>query len=98
MKLSFEEMRLKLQNRFPKLEVLDNSEFSADHAKSTGFWLKNAHEVKYTNKDKNTLLASQNEPNPKLYEFEVYKKLDVFCQKFGWYASTESYALQLFKL
>lgn len=98
MKLSFKEMQLVLQKRFPKLEVLDNAEFSTDHAKESGFWLKNASEVTYTAKDKNTLLANGNEPNSRLYDIDVYKKLDAFCQKKGWYASTESYTLQLFKL
>ena len=98
MKLSIEEMQFKLQQRFPKLEVLDNSEFSADQAKGSGLWLKNASEISYTVNDNNTLLAGENEPNSRLYELDVYKKFDAFCQKRGWYASTESYTLQLFKL
>jgi len=34
----------------------------------------------------------------KNYDFEVYKKFDKWCNRYGWYATSESYTLQLFKI
>lgn len=90
-------MHLKLKERFPELEVLDNSEFSKDSQPQTAFWLRGAEKTKYTEKDSNTLYCSNDYFN-KNYEFEVYKKFDNWCRKFGWYASSENYTLQLFRL
>lgn len=95
--LTFNEMRLKLINRFPSLVVLDNVEFSKSVECETGFWLKNSDDTTYTNKDKNTLYKANDYFN-KNYELEVYKKFDKWCNRFGWYATTENYTLQLFKL
>lgn len=90
-------MYLKLQERFPQLQVLDNTEFSKDAKQDNGFWLRNGEEIKYTEKDKNTLYKSMNN-DFKNYDLEVYKKFDKWCNKYGWYATSESYTLQLFKI
>lgn len=96
-KLSYNEMLLKLKERFPLLEVLDNTEFSKDATINSGFWLRNADSISYTNKDKNTLYQSMN-LDYKNYDLEVYKKFNKFCNRFGWYATSESYTLQVFSL
>ena len=96
--LTYNEMLLKLKEHYPTLEILDSSEFSKETSPNEGFWLRNASEVTYTEKDKNTILANENEPNSRLYEIDVYKKFDLFCQRFGWYATTESYVLQICKI
>lgn len=90
-------MRLKLLDRFPTLEVLDNIEFSSASEIKTGFWLRNGESVTYTEKDKNTLYQAMNN-DFKNYDLEVYKKFDKWCNKYGWYATSESYTLQLFKI
>ena len=90
-------MLLKLQERFPKLEVLDNTEFSKDAKPFTGFWLRNAEDITYTEKDLNTLYKAMNN-DYKNYDLEVYKKFNKFCNRFGWYATSESYTLQVFNL
>lgn len=90
-------MLLKLQNRFPNLEILDNIEFSSASEIKTGFWLRNAHDITYTKKDKNTLYQAMNY-DYKNYDLEVYKKFNKFCNRFGWYATSESYTLQVFNL
>jgi hypothetical protein len=95
--LTYNEMLLKLEERFPKLEVLDNNEFSRDAKLNSAFWLRNADSINYTNKDKNTLYQSMSY-DFKNYDFEVYKKFNNFCNRFGWYATSESYTLQVFSL
>ena len=97
-KLTFAEMVQKLKNRFNSIEVLDFIECDKNYKPQFSIWIKNANCVTYTNKDKNTLLCESYPKNPKLYELDVYRKFDKFCQKYGWYASTENYTLQLFKL
>ena len=96
-KLTYHEMYLKLQERFPELEILDNIEFSSEAKQNNGFWLRNGSEITYTEKDKNTLYQSVGYFR-KDYDFEVYKKFDKWCNKYGWYATSESYTLQLFKI
>jgi hypothetical protein len=96
-KLSYNEMSLKLKERFPRLEVLDNTVFSKDANINSSFWLRNAESINYTNKDKNTLYQSMN-LDYKNYDLEVYKKFNNFCNRFGWYATSESYTLQFFYL
>lgn len=97
MKLPYNKMFVKLQQRFPNIEVLDNIEFTNTVEKQTGFWLKNADNTTYTNKDKNTLYQAMNN-DLKNYDLEVYKKFNKWCNRYGWYATSESYTLQLFKL
>ncbi len=96
-KLSYNEMLLKLKERFPQLEILDNNVFSKDATINKSFWLRNAESVSYTKKDKNTLYQSMN-LDYKNYDLEVYKKFNNFCNRFGWYATSESYTLQVFSL
>jgi len=96
-KLTHFEMLNKLRERFPYLQVLDNTEFSKDSKPFTGFWLRNAHDITYTEKDKNTLYQAMNN-DYKNYDLEVYKKFDKFCNRYGWYATSESYTLQVFSL
>jgi hypothetical protein len=96
-KLTYHEMYLKLQERFPYLEVLDNTEFSKDATLNNGFWLRNADDINYTSKDKNTLYQSMNN-DFKNYDLEVYKKFNSWCNRYGWYATSESYTLQVFSL
>lgn len=90
-------MYLKLQERFPYLEILDNTEFSSETKTNNAFWLRNGESVTYTEKDKNTLYQAMNN-DFKNYDLEVYKKFDKWCNKYGWYATSESYTLQLFKI
>lgn len=97
MKLSYNEMLLKLEERFPTLEVLDNSKFSKEATKNTGFWLRNAESITYTILDKHKLYQAMNY-DFRNYDFEVYKKFNKWCNKFGWYATSESYTLQIFSL
>lgn len=97
MKLPYNEMLIKLKERFPNLEILDNTEFSKDAKPNNGFWLRNANDISYTNKDSNTLYQAMSY-DFKNYDFEVYKKFDKWCNRFGWYATSESYTLQLFSL
>jgi hypothetical protein len=97
MDFSYSKMLLKLKEKFPKLEILDNNEFSKESVLNTGFWLRNAESVTYTEKDKNTLYQSMN-LDSKNYDLEVYKKFDKWCNKYGYYATSESYTLQVFKL
>lgn len=97
MKLSYQEMYFKLKERFPQLEVLDNTEFSKDVKSNNSFWLRNGSKVTYTEKDKSTLYQAMN-LDFKNYDLEVYKKFDKWCNKYGWYATSESYTLQIFKL
>ena len=96
-KLTYQEVYLKLQERFPNLEILDNIEFSSASEIKTGFWLRNGESVTYTEKDKNTLYQAMNN-DFKNYDLEVYKKFNKWCNKYGWYATSESYTLQLFKI
>jgi hypothetical protein len=96
-KLTYPQMLLKLQNRFPTLQVLDNIEFSKDATPLNGFWLRNCESVTYTKKDTNYLYKAMN-VDYKNYEFEVYKKFNGFCNRYGWYATSESYTLQVFSL
>jgi hypothetical protein len=96
-KLSYREMLLKLKERFPQLEVLDNTKFSKDATLNTSFWLRNADDINYTSKDKNTLYQSMNN-DFKNYDLEVYKKFNSWCNRYGWYATSESYTLQVFSL
>lgn len=90
-------MLLKLKERFPKLEIVDNVEFTKDASPNTGFWLKNGDEITYTTKDKNTLYQAMN-LDFKNYDLEVYKKFNNWCNRYGWYVTSESYTLQVFKL
>ena len=96
-KLTYNEMFFKLKERFPQLEVLDNTEFNKEHIPNNSFWLRNAESITYTEKDKNTLYQAMN-MDFKNYDLEVYKKFNKWCNKYGWYATSEDYTLQLFKI
>ena len=98
-KLTYEEMFFKLKNRFPGIEIKDSKAFSYEYEYGQSLWLRNASSITYTNIDKNTLSALDTGIyNSKLYDIDVYIKFDKWCNKYGWYASTENYTLQLFKL
>jgi hypothetical protein len=97
-KLSFAEMVQKLQKRFENIEVLDYIECNKNYKLNFSIWIKKAYCIPYTKKDTNTILLNGYQNNQKLYELDVYKKFDKFCQRYGWYASTENYTLQLFKI
>lgn len=97
-KLSFTEMVQKLQKRFEGIELFDYIECDKTYKPQFSIWIKKGYLIPYTKKDTNTIFYNGVPQNPKLYDFEVYIKFDKFCQRYGWYASTESYTLQLFKL
>ncbi len=97
--LNYTQMFFAVRKRFPQLEVKCSSKFSEEYEPNTSLWLKNASSVQYTDKDTNPLSALDNcIYESKHYEIDVYKKFEKWCNKKGWYASTESYTLQLFKL
>lgn len=96
--LSYQDMFFKLKERFPTIIVKDNNEFTKDCAKGVAFWLPNGNEVTYTDKDESVLCSLDVwVKNPNDYEIDVYKKFDKWCNRYGWYASTENYALNIFK-
>lgn len=96
--LDFHQMVIKLQSRFPGIVIKDGCDFYSEKTEAfRSIWIPNSSEVSYTSKDLNTLYKANDYFNKK-YEFEVYKKFDSWCQKRGWYASTESYTMQIFKL
>lgn len=95
--LGYNEMLLKLKQRFPSMDILDNSEFSKENKANYSFWIRNACDVTYTEKDLNTLYQSMNN-DYKNYDFEVYKKFNNFCNRYGWYATSESYTLQVYPI
>jgi hypothetical protein len=99
--LSYEEMFFKLRKRFPNIVVKDSNKFSKDYDKGLSFWLPNANEIPYTNVDKNVLCSLDvwiKFKDTKLYDLDVYIKFDNWCKRYGWYASTENYTLQIFKV
>ena len=97
-KLSYDEMVLKIKIRFPKLTIKDSKEFYGESTQEKfGIWLPNSEDVRYTDKDNNTLYRAMMYNDNKNYTFEVYDKFDNWCQRYGWYATTESYAMQIFK-
>jgi hypothetical protein len=90
---------LELQKRFPTLDIRCGSEFSKDYKPNHSIWLRNGSSVPYTSKDTNPLSALDNRIyNNKNYDIDVYIKFDKWCNKRGWYASTEDYTLMLYKL
>lgn len=86
----------KLKHRFPTLIIKDSNEFSNEYEIGTSLWLQNAQDVTYTKKDLNTIYNTSY--GIKGYDIEVYEKFNKWCNKYGWYASTENYTLQLFKI
>ena len=95
--LSFLEMGNALKKRFPLMDLNCNSEYSSDYPKNTGFWIKGAEEITYTEKDLNTLYLSNDYFNNS-YELNIYKKFAHWCLKRGYYVSSENYTLQIFKI
>jgi len=97
--LSYEEMQLALEKRFPSLVIHDSSVFSSEYEPNTSLWLRNASEVTYTEKDLNPISALDNRIyESKQYDLDVYIKFYDWCIKRGWYATTEDYTLMLIKL
>lgn len=97
--LSYEEMQVALEKRFPSLVIKDAKEFSYEYSLKKSLWLQNASSVTYTEKDLNPISALDNcIYENKNYDIDVYNKFYTWCIKRGWYASTENYTLQLFKL
>lgn len=95
-KLSFDELKEKLQKQFPSLIVKDSKEFySEPFPEKQSLWLPNAESVSYTAKDHNTLYQAH-VCYDKNYNLEVYRKFDKWCNRYGWYASTENYTMQIF--
>lgn len=93
--LNFEQMSAKLKKRFPTLVIKDGKDFdSTRRGLGNSFWLPNSEDVTYTSKDDNTLYKSY---GGKGYELEVYEKFDKWCNRYGWYATTESYTMEIFK-
>ena len=86
----------KLKHRFPRLIIKDSNEFSNEYEIGTSLWLQNAQDVTYTKKDLNTIYNTSY--GIKGYDIEVYEKFNKWCNKYGYYASTENYTLQLFKI
>jgi hypothetical protein len=61
--------------------------------------LRNGSNVPYTDKDTNPLSGLDNIMcDNKNYDIDVYIKFDKWCNKRGWYASTEEYTLMLYKI
>jgi hypothetical protein len=97
--MNFNEITIALQKRFPTLEIKCGSEFSKDYKPNQAIWLRNASSVPYTNKDVNPLSALDNGIyDNKNYDIDVYIKFDKWCNKKGWYTSTEEYTLMLYKI
>jgi len=97
--MNFDEIIVALQKRFPTLEIKCASEFSKDYKPNRAIWLRNGSSVQYTNKDTNPLSALDNRIyDNKNYDIDVYIKFDKWCNKKGWYASTEEYTLMLYKI
>ena len=98
--LDFHHMVIKLQERFPGIIVKDSCDFYSEKTDAfRSIWIQNASSIPFTKKDTNTISSLDTGVyNYKDYDFEVYKKFDAWCQRRGWYASTESYTMQLFKL
>jgi hypothetical protein len=97
--MNFNEIIVALQKRFPTLEIKCASEFSKDYKPNRAIWLRNGSSVPYTDKDTNPLSALDNRIyNNKNYDIDVYIKFDKWCNKKGWYASTEEYTLMLYKI
>ena len=94
--LNFEEIIAKLEYRFPNINAVDSFEFSKEYKKGCSIWIRNASDITYTKKDKNTIYNTSY--YLKNYDIEVYNKFDKWCNRYGWYASTENYTLQLFKI
>ena len=97
--MNFDEIIVALQKRFPTLQIKCASEFSKDYKPNQAIWLRNASSVPYTNKDTYPLSALDcGIYDNKNYDIDVYIKFDKWCNKKGWYASTEEYTLMLYKL
>lgn len=97
--MNFDEITTALQKRFPKLEINCGSEFSKDYKVNQSIWLRNSSNVPYTNNDKNPLSSLDKcMYNNNNYDIDVYIKFDKWCNKRGWYASTEEYTLMLYKI
>jgi len=95
--LSYSEMEMAIKKRFAGVELLCNSEYSALYPKNEGFWIRGSENIRYTDKDRNTLYLSNDYEN-KSYELNIYKKFDAWCKARGWFATSENYTLQIFKL
>jgi hypothetical protein len=96
--LNFEEMSAKLKKRFPTLVIKDGIAFDSNRQETgKSFWLPNASDVTYTNKDVNTLYQASTTYRERNYSLEVYNKFNAWCNRYGWYASTESYTMEIFK-
>lgn len=90
-KISSEQLREKLQKRFPLLVIKDGICFSNELVTNKpSLWLPNAVDVSYTKKDKNTLYQYH---NPR-----AYKKFINWCHKYGWYPSTIDYTMLLYQV
>ena len=97
--MNFDEIIVALQKRFPTLQIKCASEFSKDYKPNQAIWLRNASSVPYTNKDTYPLSALDcGIYDNKNYDIDVYIKFDKWCNKKGWYASTEEYTLMLYKI
>ena len=97
--MNFTEIIVELQKRFPTLEIKCGSEFSKDYKPNQSIWLRNGSNVPYTDKDTNPLSGLDNIMcDNKNYDIDVYIKFDKWCNKRGWYASTEEYTLMLYKI
>ena len=94
-------MIILINKRFPTIIVKDSNDFSKDIPKGTSLWLTNTNEVTYTDKDENVICSLDvwvKASNTKLYDIDVYIKFGAWCNRYGWYASTENYTLNLFKI
>lgn len=94
--LSFSEMETALKKRFPNIEVFCNSEYSKEYPKNLGFWVKGSDELTYTAKNLNTLYLANDYFN-NAYELNIYKKFSKWCEKRGYFVSSENNTLQIFK-
>ena len=93
--LNFEQMSVKLKKRFPNLVVKDGNDFDNERTEiGKSFWLPNSEDITYTSKDSNTLYKCF---GGKGYDLEVYEKFDKWCNRYGWYATTDRYTMEIFK-
>ena len=93
------EMMEALKKRFKNSEILDGFEYSDEYSKTSCIWFRNASEITYTEKDLNPISALDNGiRSSKLYDLDVYHKFEKWCNKRGWYPSTEDYTLILFQI
>jgi hypothetical protein len=97
--MTYDEIVVALKKRFPNLEIKDGSEFCKDYKPYNSIWLSNASNIPYTQKDINPISGLDNRIyGDKNYDIDVYIKFNNWCNKRGWYATTEAYTLMLHKL